>query len=471
MNDPSGQGDLPFVRDELVDKPSIVGARWWQEGLEQADPIARRSALRTLFGGAVVLAASGTVIAAIAHAAKGGAPSADDFDTQARPAIEMQRQYGWNFGAVTESLVFNGVATQPFDRAALTSLPDDLAPAQPELRPFFVPTLLQSLTAQRKTAPPGDPGPFTPLLDVIQPIFTPAMDSAFKAGRALASLFEDSIHPGAYTVAVVVDMPGPESVAFAAGASRVLDPVFLLDNWPHPRGVVPSHLALAAAAYYQPLFAEARKLQKGAAPPVFVLDRTRLAPYKDDASQFDNRYLQRLPSKQALTRLSLSRILYVVRSDDERAELDDLNEDFVYASRNGTPVRMLAADTFGPSMHATAPAPSATPAKDAAAPAQPDRFYYGYDPDTHEWFWIDYPYSDHPVAKNEPTLSRRARYYTPAPRPTAFSSGTTLAPSHPRPAGFGTVPVVVAIASNTVMGAGMSRSGSWTRASGWSMSG
>jgi hypothetical protein len=458
----SDDGEQPFQRDELVDKPGIVGARWWQDGLEKADPIARRAALRTMLGGAVAVAAAGGLVAAINAAARSG-PSADDFDTVARASIDMQREYGWNFGAATESLVFNGVSSQPFDRSALAHLADDLAPAQPELRPFYVPTLAQSLSAQRKTTPPGDPSTFTPLVDAMKPIFTPAMESAFKAGKALASLFEDKTHPGAYTVGVVVDMPGPESVAFAAGAASALDPVFLLDNWPHPRGVVPSHLALAAAAYYQPLFAQARTLAKGAAPPLFVLDRTRLAPYRDDASQFDNRYVQRLPSKQRLVTLGLSRVLYVVRSDAERAELDDLNEDFVYAQRNGVPVRMVAADTFGPSTSA----PNHAPAGDASAPSTERPFYYGYDPDCHEWFWIDYPYSDHPVARREPTLSRRARDYTPAPRPSQFSSGTTLAPSHPRPSGFGTVPVVIAVATGVVMGARMSRSGSWTRASGW----
>src|SRR5271170_5569626 len=72
---------------------------------------------------------------------------------------------------------------------------------------------------------------------------------------------------------VVVDLPGPEAVAFAAGAASAFDPVFALDNWPHPRGVVPAHQTLAAAAYCQPLFA--RRASGSAAPrwPLLVLDR------------------------------------------------------------------------------------------------------------------------------------------------------------------------------------------------------
>jgi hypothetical protein len=38
-------------------------------------------------------------------------------------------------------------------------------------------------------------------------------------------------------------------------------------------------------------------------------------------------------------------------------------------------------------------------------------------------------------------------------------------PMHPRPPGFGTVPVVVHARTGTVLGAQMSRSGSWNRTS------
>src|SRR5689334_23419108 len=55
-----------------------------------------------------------------------------------------------------------------------------------------------------------------------------------------------------------------------------------LDNWPHPKGVVPAHQTLAAAAYFQPLFAKRAGV---GSPPMLVLDRRRLAAYTDDRSE------------------------------------------------------------------------------------------------------------------------------------------------------------------------------------------
>ena len=62
------------------------------------------------------------------------------------------------------------------------------------------------------------------------------MEVAYRRGKALASLFKGN----AAAAMVVVDLAGPEAVAFAAGAASAFDPVFAFDNWPHPRGVVPS---------------------------------------------------------------------------------------------------------------------------------------------------------------------------------------------------------------------------------------
>src|SRR5262249_39040789 len=52
----SDEKDGPFVRDELLDKPGLVGARWWHKGLQDEErAMSRRAALRTmLIGGGVV---------------------------------------------------------------------------------------------------------------------------------------------------------------------------------------------------------------------------------------------------------------------------------------------------------------------------------------------------------------------------------------------------------------------------------
>ncbi len=464
MND-SGE---PFKRDEHVDKPAIIGARWWQEGLAQVDPVARRSALKSMLGLGIGIGVLGLVGGAIAEASSssssGKTEGADDeFRTDAKAALDMQREYGWNFGATTEPLVFNGVNKSTFDKSALSSIADDLSPSNAAFKPFFVASLLQAPTALRKTVPSGDPDTFTPLKDALVPIFTPAMDAAYRRGRALAQLFDAQHHANVSTIAVIVDMLGPETVAFAAGASSALDPVVLFDNWPHPRGVVPSHLTLAACAYYQPLFARARSAMPKNAPPMFLLDRARLTTYTDDSKQFDNRYIARIPSMSQLAKVGCSRVLYVTPTDAD-LELDDLNDDFVYTNKQGGPIRLVAATSFASGVSMANP--------DGGVSDGPT-YYYGGDPSTQEWFWKDYPWSTPYVAKGgaqptEPTFMRSGKDYVPMPRVSAFSTGALMGTQNPpRPPSFGMVPVVVAAATGVILGAKMSRSGSWTRSSSW----
>lgn len=458
----------PFNREESLDEPGIIGARWWQRSLEAApDPVTRRSALAGILVAGAVIAAAGVFTAAVASS--GSSSGSDDTQIALRESLAMQQEYGWNFGAVTESLTFDGVTYLPFDRSALARLADDLRPSDPRAAAYYVPTLFQSPSALPKRMPAGDDGTIaSSLKDALRPIFTPAMDRAYRRGRALASLFKAR----AAGAAVIVDLPGPESVAFAAGAAGVLDPVFLFDNWPHPRGVVPAHLALAAAAYYQPLFA--RHLRPAGAPPLFVLDRDRLNAYTDDARQFDNRHVARVPSAPQMKALGATRVLYVAPLSTDALETSDLNDDLVLYEGGGIDVKMVAADSF-----------AADPAEGPAIPAMPvsvfpdddtspPRYYYGGAAASHLYFWIDYPWIKLPPprppdkAPVEPFMARPARHYRPAPRATPFSSGSPApGAARTRPPGFGTVPVIVAVATGIILGAKMSRSGSWNRASSW----
>jgi hypothetical protein len=455
------EGSDPFQREDQADRPGVVGAKWWQEGLAQVDPVARRTALKAIVGGAVGLGVFGLIIGSAFSASKPSSDDDEDYRTDNHPSLDMQKEYGWNFGATAEPLVFDGKSQAPFDKTALAALPTDLAPRQSTLYPFFVPTLLQSPIAFRKTIPSGDPDTFTPLKDVLVPISTYAMNAAYRCGQALARLF-DANHPNVASIAVVVDLPGPEAVAFAAGASDSFDPVLLLDNWPHPRGVVAAHLALAACAYYQPLFARIRKnAPTRTLPPLFVLDRTRLAPYSDDSKQFDNRYTARMPSPGSLAKVGVSRVLYVAPASTD-VELDDLNDDFVYTVRHGGIIRTLGLTAFGGTTHAVDDAGVTT-----------DLVWYGSDPTTQEWFWKDYPWSTPYVPKGgappkEPPYPRTGPAYEPVARMSAFSTGAlegSLVP--PKPPTFGLMPVVVATATGIILGAKMSRSGSWTRSSSW----
>jgi hypothetical protein len=437
----------PFQRDVVVDKPGIVGARWWQRSLAEAkDTTGRRNALRTmlLVGGGV--SAAGLMLAAV------GAVAESDTQTAARNALEMQKQFGWSFGAVTESVTFDGESTLPFDRAALATLADDLRPSRAELLPYYVPTLFQSPTALPVAVPAEETGTVVPLKDALRPIYSSSMDAAYRRGKALASLFS-GVPAG---VCVVVDLPGPEAVAFAAGAASVFDPVFGFDNWPHPRGVVPAHLTLAAAAFFQPLFA--KHTSGRGAPPMFVLDRRRLNAYSDESTQFDNRHVAKLPGAAALRAMGVKRVLCVVPSETDALELDDLNDDFVSDKAAGLDVKLVAANAFSPS-------PS-----DPGKPGEGPPYYYGGSADTHPWFWRDYPWGGTtPPSARDPGLVAPGKSYVPAPRTSAYSSGLPGGSTQkPKPANFGTVPVIIAAAGGAILGAKLSRSGSWNRSSGGS---
>ncbi len=461
-------GKPPFEQRKAVGGPAIIGAEWWQEGLASAsDPLARRQALLAL--GVIVggTAAVGVGVAAVAALASGG--SSADEDVATPDALEAQRDYGWSFGAEGEALTFDGANTAPFDRAALGALAaSGLPPAQARLRPFYQATLFEALRAAPAKASEAAEAP-KPLLDAIVPLFTPAMDESYRRGRALAALFEGK--PG--DVALFVDLPGPEAVAFAAGAAGRFDPVFAFDNWPHPRGVVPAHLTLAALAYYQPLLAGRAGSRPGEAPPAFVLDRNRLRPYTDEASQFDNRYVAKVPGPEQLRALGVKHVLYV--APDGAPELDDLNEDFVAYAAAGVDVKALAPSDFGASLELP-PAAGAAGGKAApvalASPPEPAggaSYYYGGSPSSHVWFWHHYGWYAPPrLPIGGPPHVSGGYGYRPSARPTLFRGAGFIGMQKAKPGGFGRVPVVVSRSRGTVYGPRFGRSGSWGRSGGWS---
>ena len=223
--------------------------------------------------------------------------------------------------------------------------------------------------------------------------------------------------------ALILDLEGPTSIALAATLASGFDPVFTFDNWPHPLGVVPSHLTLASAVFYRPVFLRARAVRPPDAPVVFVLDRNRLALYTDEDGQFDNRYVAKLPTAENLRSLGIRHLLYVTPGKNDLRELDDLNDDFVEFAKRSIDVKVL-------------------PLSDLDAPAAPARasppataYYYGGYPHTHLWFWHDYGwYAPRPSARppsgspapalpppSPPAQVSRGAAYRPVSRPTIFS--------------------------------------------------
>jgi hypothetical protein len=306
-------------------------------------------------------------------------------DEPGQAALDDQQRAGWNVGGEGMPLAFPGA--QETDIAggagwwgAMPTLASRLAPSAARWAPYYGPALFQSLEAPRSAD----------LRFVMRPIFTPELAIAHRRGEALVSLM---IQQGVVRddVAIILDLPGPESVAVAAALAPWFDPVFVLDNWPHPMGVVPAHLTLGAALYFLPSFERdraARVAGAPGAPPVFVLDRQRLAPYGDDANQFDNRYLATLPSHEALQAAGIKHVLYVTPNDQVTLESDDINADLVAINDSGVDVRMLALSDF-----AQAPLPDwpqdPTCGGGAAAPASvtgEPLFYFGGSPGAHNCF-------------------------------------------------------------------------------------
>jgi hypothetical protein len=233
-------------------------------------------------------------------------------------------------------------------------------------------------------------------------------------------------------VAVLADMPGHQAVAFAAGAAPAFEPVLLLDNWPHPHGVVPSHLALAALAYYQPRFAA--QSDRGAAPPLFVLDRLRLNRYSEESDRFDNRYYARAPALEALARDGVRTLVYVVATPAALPEPDDLNPVLAPAGAAGAgvEVRAMALTDFR---------------REAGRREEEAELHYGGSAAGSHGFWI----AGHGGAESSATHDYRF-----APRQTA--------PRVP----VAVVPVLVT-ASGLILAAALDRRGSMNRFSGgWS---
>ena len=311
------------------------GARWWRESLGIARWATRPAAGTMGLIGALSLAGCATTWGDQRLEETQLADARDEVDVNV-DALKLQRDEGWDVGQWGTPLLFTGssdvdaAGTQAW-REAMGNLAVALAPSSPSLQPYYVPTLFQSLIG-----PAGQR-----LRAVMRPIHTADMDNDFARGVALRAQFGLVDWPK--DTALIVDAPGPRAVAVAAALADRFAPVFTFANWPHPLGVVPAHETIAASLFYLPMFQAAASVRAPDAPPLFVLDANRLAPYGDADRQFDNRYFVKLPTAAELAALGVRHVLYV--GADAR-ELDDLNAALVTLCQNGVDVKMLALGDF-----------------------------------------------------------------------------------------------------------------------------
>lgn len=417
---------------------------WWQ--------MSRRT---FIIGTGVVLAGAGIWLA-----------TRDDTTDVDKDSLDLQRAQGWNVGSEERKLILSGrqlLDSQQretwqkylYQSAMLTAY----QPKTPAWLPFFVPTLIQSLQ-------------FESLRRQLAPIFTPDMQASYQRGQTLARDFITNAQNAGET-AFIVDLPGRDSVALGAGMADHAQLITTFDNFPHPLGVTPSQETLAAMLYYAAEIEAKQTTASATAPPVFLLDSNRLAAYKDADTQFDNRYLAKLPSAQKFQERGIKSIIYVTPDRTRAQELDDLNEDFVEYKDKGLNVAMLPLSDFAPVEETVARQQA-----DGSTQMVTERhYYYGGSPVSHLLFFYSYPFyrpypaymSRYPeyaaVARGRaPSIPRPVSppKYIPATRPTMFSGtriGTTATGiGRSKPSGFGRTTVRLS-PSRGVVGTRAGRSG------------
>ena len=443
------------MRRVLLETDAALGARWWNESFQafQRDTPTRRQALLSSFPLLVTGGVGALVLGSLLCSRD---DDNDDSATVTLNAIDLQRREGWNTwnaGRADPILSLPGLMTDVEGSTAwmgrLTTLHRLLA-QEDRVWHLGVATLFQSLDHFSSDS----------LRQVIRPVHGPGSDDIFARGQALRELAE---RPDAPTdLALIIDLPGEQAVTLAAALSPRFSPVFTFDNWPHPLGVVPSHLTLGAILYYLPTFLASKSTRPPGSPIMFVLDANRLAPYRDQATQFDNRYVAPLPSAATLAGLGIKRFLYVRPDERSLTELDDLNADFVAWQQGGIDVRALPLTDFS-AADLTAAGPAQGRASAGVTTAQGvhashgtpgfTSYYYGGHSHHHVLFWRSYGFGSGPA----PSFSRRQRLspppaarlsnapaYRPSFRPTLFSSrsiGGVAGVGKQKPSGFGRVSV------------------------------
>lgn len=123
-----------------------------------------------------------------------------------------------------------------------------------------------------------------------------------------------------------IDLPGVQSVALGAGlALRGCDLVCTFNNWPHPKGLIPSERVLAALIRYASLLDAERVRPETPAPVAWLCDAGRLGTATGKPGDFDNRYYieeSSLPGVDYLRARGISRIAHL--GTDGAAVLGDL---------------------------------------------------------------------------------------------------------------------------------------------------
>jgi len=454
----ANKNKLKDVRRSTFGQPTPGGASGSGEKMTQwfTDHISRRSLGKGLAWGAVLAMAGVTVY-----------QLAGDDDTEvSQDSLDLQKKEGWNVGSTDKPLTFDGSsATDSRGKALSGADPNYLIsvyqPRDPKWQPFFAPTLIQSLESQ------------TSLRSQIRPVHTGQMDETYQRAEALRNLISQTPNPG--QTLIISELPGPQSIALGAAMADTAHLVPVFDNWPHPLGVVRSHETIGAMSYYAGEIDEKRSKLKENAPALMLLDSNRLTAYTDQDTQFDNRYLAKLAPADQIKQRGVQQVIYLVKDQNQKEELDDVNDDLVEWQKQGINVRMLRLSDFKPYDE-----PSQTTVAGASTTTVQRHYYYGGSPLASWWFYNHYGYGyprevvvyrdgrNVPIPRPSTGPTFDPPNYRPASRPTVFSSsrvGGVTGVGKTRPSGFGRTSVRVS-SDGRVTGTRVGRSGSYGRSGG-----
>ena len=448
-------------RMESANENDANESGWWDAGLTRREAGKRVAALGA---GAALLGTFGVTLGAC------GGDDVSEADLEevaadAKDAIDIQKADGWNVGADNASLKFKNAS--PTDMAG--SLDAWKAYTDPaKLRAAWGPTAasLEKFASTELINSLGEKS----LGSSIQPVTSKSMDEAYSRGLGMRALLEETAEPGA--TAVMVDLPGPEAVAFSAALADYANIVPVLDNWPHPNGAVPSHETLGAMLYYADHVTEQKAKVGDKAPTVFLMDANRLVDYRDDGNVFDNRYMATVPTAANLKSEGIATVLYAAPDDKRQHELADLYDPFVEYRENDVAVTMMPLTEFRP---ASAEEIAEHGEIEEGGSGYRRTYYYGGHPYFMPLFFSYYGMSSARRYGGNYRTPRRGLSrpsYSPTKRSTMFSSSTTGGRSgvgRQKGSGFGRVSTRTVNGKTSYSSASSSRSRS--SASGRSSSG
>jgi hypothetical protein len=385
-------------------------------------------------------------------------------------AISLQQKEGWDAGHTgrtlnyTDAKEFNSLGNNEYKKfTEMDSLLEAWKPKNEKYLPFFVPTLIQVINNSN-------------FKSTLRPVCNDSMTKSYSKGLGFKELIEKS--KNFEKILMIVDLPGPNSVAFAAALADKCVPVVTFDNWPHPLGVVPAQLTLGSMVYYSEEVLNKSKDLKDNSPLLMVLDRNRFKTYINQDTEFDNRYMAKIPTQENLKSLGIESIMYIV--ENETQELDDLNDDFASFRNANINISLLDLANFKGEDNSSALAANSDKKPDSNSTNLPNSHYhssaapvyhYGGGMSYMPFFFMHYamvtPMRTYRAVGTMPS-SIRTNNYSPVRRETIFSSRSVNSASgfgKTRPTGFGSISTRMNKSTGRMTGIRTGNTGSFGRTS------